>query len=171
MSWFVIFISLMANDAEHLLHAYLLFADILPWISTYFLKEFFYVDHFFKSLHWICYNSASVVSFWVFGVLTPLTLSPEVRIEPSLPALVGEVSTTGPPGKYLSFHLNFCFAGSVCLLYWRASKGFMVGKKIQGKWHILMVQMGGQVEGGLSMLRLVVSPELWIQVCTQFLLG
>ena len=34
-----------------------------------------------------------------------------MRIEASFPAVVGDVSTAGPPGKYLSFHLSFCFAG------------------------------------------------------------
>ena len=57
--------------------------------------------------------------FWFFGIKACGNLAPQPGIKPALPALEGEVSTTGLPGKsdmYLSmldldtfckFHLDF----------------------------------------------------------------
>ena len=39
--------------------------------------------------------------FWVFGLEACGILAPRPGIEPSPPALEGEVLTTGPPGKSL----------------------------------------------------------------------
>ena len=37
--------------------------------------------------------------FWLFGHEACGISAPQEGIEPSLPALEGEISTTGPPGK------------------------------------------------------------------------
>ena len=39
--------------------------------------------------------------FWFFGCKACGILAPQPGIEPALPALEGEVLTTGPPGKSL----------------------------------------------------------------------
>ena len=39
--------------------------------------------------------------FWIFGCEACGILAPQPGIEPTLPALEGEVLTTGPPGKSL----------------------------------------------------------------------
>ena len=54
--------------------------------------------------------------FWFFGHEACGILVPQPEIEPALPALEGEVLTTGPPGKsHFSYHksselstLSFC---------------------------------------------------------------
>ena len=38
-----------------------------------------------------------------------MILAPQPGIEPTLPALEGEVLTTGPPGKSLPFSLSFIY--------------------------------------------------------------
>ena len=72
-------ISLMTIDVEHLLDAYLLFADILPWVSTYFSKDFFFLTW---TIFKVFIESVTIllllVLFWSFGpttggILTPLT--------------------------------------------------------------------------------------------------
>ena len=66
---------------------------------TIFLKDLFGVDHFFKSLYWMCSNIASVLCFGFFGLGACGILPPWPGIEPAPPALEGKVLTTGPPGK------------------------------------------------------------------------
>ena len=63
------------------------------------LKIFFYVNHFL-SLHWICYDIASVLCSLFFGQKACGILSPQPRIEPTTPALEGKVPTTETPGKF-----------------------------------------------------------------------
>ena len=56
----------------------------------------------FKSLYWICYNNASISflkSFWFFGCKACGILAAQPRVEPTSPAVEGEILTTGPPGK------------------------------------------------------------------------
>ena len=51
------------------------------------------------SFYWICYNIASVFMLWFFCPKACWILAPWPGIEPTPPALEGEVSTTEPPGK------------------------------------------------------------------------
>ena len=62
---------------------------------------FFDVDHFFKTIYWICYNIASVLCFGFFGPEACGILAPRPRIKPSPTALEDRVLTIGPPGKSL----------------------------------------------------------------------
>ena len=55
----------------------------------------------FKVFYWICYNIASVFTF--FGCEAYDILVPRLEIEPTPPALEGEVLTTGPPGTSLRY--------------------------------------------------------------------
>ena len=72
-----------------------------------YLTFFFDVDHFLKSLLNLlqyCY----CFMFWYFGCEACGTIAPQLGIEPTTPALEGEVLTTGQPGKslYLTFKNN-----------------------------------------------------------------
>ena len=69
----------------------------------FFLRFFFDVEHFFKSLYWICYNIASVLCFVFLPWGACGILAPWPGIKPAPPSLEGEVLTTGPPGKSLHF--------------------------------------------------------------------
>ena len=53
--------------------------------------------------------------FWFFGCKGCGILAPPPGIEPALPALEGEVLTTGPPGKSqnLSFYMHACYLREV----------------------------------------------------------
>ena len=86
---------------------------------VFFFFFLFDVDHF-KSLYWICYNIAPVLCF---GFLVPGHVGSRPRIEPSCPALDGEVLTTGPLGK--SQQDSFCNLSN-----WRL--GWPSGKS--GRW-------------------------------------
>ena len=61
---------------------------------------------FFLSLYWICYYTASVLCFGFFGREACGILAPRPGTEPTLPALEGEVLTTGLPGKSLYFFIS-----------------------------------------------------------------
>jgi len=74
-----------------------------PSIHSFF---FFNVAHF-ESLYWICYN----IACFVFGHEACGVLAPWPEIEPTLPALEGEVLTTGPPGKSLSVPSYIIYQG------------------------------------------------------------
>ena len=56
------------------------------------------MDHF-KSLYWIYYNIVSILCFGFFGHKAYGILAPQPGIEPTPPALEGEVLTPEPPGK------------------------------------------------------------------------
>ena len=73
---------------------------------------FFDVDHFFKVF--IEFVTILLLSVLCFGFLA-VRHSPQPGIEPTLPALEGEVLTTGPPGKSLLFllHLGYFVTVSV----------------------------------------------------------
>lgn len=63
------------------------------------------MDHL-KSLCWICYSIASVLCFlFCFWLWALWDLAPWAGVEPKLPALEGELLTTGLPGKPLSYPL------------------------------------------------------------------
>ena len=67
-------------------------------------KDFFKMWTIFKVFYWICYSIASVFSFftfWFFGHEAFGILGPWPVIEPTSPALEGEVLTTGLLGKSL----------------------------------------------------------------------
>ena len=79
------------------------------------------------SMHWIHHNIASVLCFVFSGLEACGILAPPPGIEPISPALVGEVLTTGPPGKSQVWSLAFgnlllllmyqyCFPTSLMLL-------------------------------------------------------
>ena len=68
-------------------------------MQIYIFLRFFDVGYFFLNLYWICYNIASVFCFRFFDREACGILAPQPGIEPAPPALEGEVSTTGPPGK------------------------------------------------------------------------
>ena len=82
----------------------------LSWPQCLSLSFFFFgCGPFLKSL--ICHNIASVVCvFWFFGHEACGILAPGPGIEPTSPALEGEVLTTGLPGKspQCLFFLTFC---------------------------------------------------------------
>ena len=70
------------------------------------------MDHF-KSLYRICYSIASVLCFGFFGREACGISAPRPGFEPTLPALKGQVLTTGPPRKsppplFLSHSLCRC---------------------------------------------------------------
>ena len=71
------------------------------WLDITFLKIFLFDVDYFLSLYWICYNIPSVLCFGFFGHKACGILAPRPGIEPTCPALEGEVLTTGPPGKSL----------------------------------------------------------------------
>ena len=71
---------------------------------TFFKDFFFNVDHFLKSLlHLLHYYFCFML--WYFGHQAYRILAPQLGIEPTPPALEGEVLITGPPGK--SLHMAF----------------------------------------------------------------
>ena len=74
---------------------------------TTFFKIFFLMQMSFKSLYWICYNSASGFMFWVFDPEACEILAPWQRIKPAPLALEVEVLTTGPSGIPLTF-FSYC---------------------------------------------------------------
>ena len=85
----------------------------LLWFFSVCLKQqsCFLLFFFFWNLYWICYNIACFM-FWVFGGEARGVLAPWPGIEPTPPALVGGVLTTGPPGKshvssFLNLHLTY----------------------------------------------------------------
>ena len=61
----------------------------------FFLKKLFDVDHFL-SLHWIRYNSASVLCFRFLGHEACGILAPRPWVRPTPPMVEGEAVTTGP---------------------------------------------------------------------------
>ena len=61
-------------------------------------KIFFNMENF-SSLFWIYYNIASALCLGFFSHKAGGILAPQPEIEPTLPALEGEVSTAGQPGK------------------------------------------------------------------------
>ena len=78
---------------------YIFFFLLLPSPCSYFFKDF-WCGPFLMSLldllqYCFCYM------FWVFGYKAWRILAPWPGIERSLPALEGEVLTTGPPWKSL----------------------------------------------------------------------
>ena len=64
----------------------------------FFFFRLFDMNHF-KSLNWIYYSIASVLCLVFFGLEACGTLTFWPGIEPTHPALEGEVLTTGLPGK------------------------------------------------------------------------
>jgi len=78
------------------------------WVFSFFSPVFFFfffVDHFLKSLYWICYNitSASCFGFLTSGHVGSWFLDQGSNLQP--PALEGKVPTTGPLGKADFFFL------------------------------------------------------------------
>ena len=75
--------------------------------SKTFFKIFFFlnVSHL-KSLYWICYSIASVLSYSVFGQEACGILAPLTGMESVPPASEGKVLTTGLAGKSLSVRFN-----------------------------------------------------------------
>ena len=71
----------------------------------------FFVKAIFKVSIEFCYSIASVLCFSFFDHETCRTLVPQPSVEPTLPALKGEVLTAGPPGKSLK---SFIFAFVLC---------------------------------------------------------
>ena len=67
----------------------------------FFLKIFFAVDHFLKSLYWIYYNIASMFVVVVVVLATEACgiPTPQAGIKPMPLALEGKILATGPPGK------------------------------------------------------------------------
>ena len=61
------------------------------------LGFFFDMDHLKKAF--ICYNGVSVLCFGFLAMEICGILDSWPGIEPTLPALEGELLTTGPPGK------------------------------------------------------------------------
>ena len=57
--------------------------------------------------------------FWFFDHKACGILAPWPGIEPALPALEGEVLTTGPPGKYQELILEHIFCVGEYLGFWR----------------------------------------------------
>ena len=88
--------------------------------GVFFKIFFFWCGPFLKSLlnllqYCFCFM------LWIFGPEACEILAPWPRIEPALPALEGEVLTTGPPGKSQMFAvLSHCFGvfGSKNELTW-----------------------------------------------------
>ena len=82
-------------------------AAAAAWVILfYFLKFFFYVDHFYVFIEFV----TILLLFYVlgfFGQEVYVILAPQPGIEPALPALEGGVLTTGPPGKSLTFQLRW----------------------------------------------------------------
>ena len=78
----------------------------MPFISWIFFKRFFWCGpFFFKSLlnllqYYFCFM------FWFFGHEACGILAPWLGIEPTPPALEGEVLTTALPGKSQKFYLK-----------------------------------------------------------------
>ena len=92
-------------EIAHLTSIRPIFSPVIIMIiinSHFFKKTFFDVDQFFLSLYWICYTIASVLCFAFLAArhVGIFALGPE--IEPTPPALEGEVLTPGPPGKSLA---------------------------------------------------------------------
>ena len=86
-----------------------------PYLSVYLFK---------KNPYWICYHIASVVCFDTFGHEAYGILAPWAGIKATLPALEGEVLTTGPPGKPPEF-LSWLLAGDTSFL-WSLSIPFLL---------------------------------------------
>ena len=59
---------------------------------------------FFKILHWICYNTVSVLCFGLFWPRGTRDLRSQSRNQIVPPTLEGEVLTTRPPGKSQHYH-------------------------------------------------------------------
>ena len=80
---------------------------------------------FLESLHWSCCNIL-LLMFWCFGREARRILAPWSGIEPTPPALEGEVLTTGPPGKFpkpaLSLILGFSLQSPSG--YWEAGRNW-----------------------------------------------
>ena len=76
------------------------------------LFRIFFGKVIFKVFIELCYSIASVLClFFFFDHETCRTLVPQPRVEPTLPALKGEVLTAGPPGKSLK---SFIFVFVLC---------------------------------------------------------
>ena len=74
-----------------------------------FFKVFFFffnVDHFLKSLYWICYNTTPVL-FCFFGCEAWGVSASQPGTKPAPSASEGEVLTIGQPGKSPLKHLFF----------------------------------------------------------------
>ena len=80
------------------------------WVISHcvFFKNYFDVDHFLKSLCWICYRIVSILcfGFWPQGMRNR---SSSTRNQTCVLALEGEVLTTELPGKshHCGFNMHF----------------------------------------------------------------
>ena len=77
--------------------------DFGPRMTDFFLRFFFDVAHFLKSLlnlsqYRFCFMS------WLFGTEAHGILAPQPGTEPVPPAVEGKILISGPPGRSL-----FCF--------------------------------------------------------------
>ena len=61
------------------------------------------MDHFLKSLLFLCFGVCFVL-FFLLGCQAPGLLGTRSGIEPTLPTLESEVLTTGPPEKSPPLH-------------------------------------------------------------------
>ena len=69
----------------------------------FFLEDFFDVDHFLKAfIEFVVVLILFNVTLWFFGCEACGILARPPGIKPALPALEGEVLTTGSPGKFPS---------------------------------------------------------------------
>ena len=89
-----------------------------------FLKAFFYVDHFFKSLlnlfqhcFWFFFFFSGCKAFGIFA--------PWPGIEPTPPAVESEVLSTGTPGKSQHGHL-YVLKKNKIMTYWASLVAQMV---------------------------------------------
>ena len=73
-------------------------------LKKIFFIIFFDVDHFFKKSLLNLLQYCFCFMFWLVGCKACGILAPRPGIEPSPPALEGEVLTTGPPGKSPASH-------------------------------------------------------------------
>ena len=98
------------------------------WVIShcvFFFFNYFDVDHFLKSLCWICYSIVSILcfGFWPQGMRNR---SSSTRNWTCVLALEGEVLTTEMPGKSHHCGFNMHFSNDYTSLHW-ASLYVLIG--------------------------------------------
>ena len=68
--------------------------------------------------------------FWFFGCEACGILAPQPGIEPTPPALEGEVLTTGPPGKSLDSSFKVLSFGVICYTAINTLNSILQGLKL-----------------------------------------
>ena len=123
---------------------------LLTKVGYSFLRFFLDVYHFFKSLLNLL-QYCFYFMFWLYGHETHGILAPQPGIEPALPALEGEVITSGHPGK--SLWATLCRMGKTASSGKRGLKEFRQGSRkckttdyIQDIYRINLVCIGCKEE-------------------------